>query len=76
MVLNYENEYAARVSSGAWKARKHKQVAAEARRAWKALKKSNGGRVWMWHNRESRAKDLAMRGQAGERIEGDPVVVD
>ena len=71
----YYNEYAARISTGAWKAKKHKRVAAEARQAWKELKRSNGGQVWMQHSKETRSKDLAKRGQRGEKIERTPALV-
>ena len=49
--MRYTSEYCARIATGAWKAKKHKKVAAEARTAWKELKKSNGGQVWMQHDK-------------------------
>ena len=36
--IRYNSEYAARISTGAWKAKKHKPMAEEARRAWAQLK--------------------------------------
>ena len=47
--IRYSSEYAARIATGAWKAKKHKAMAAEARRAWAALKRTNSGQVWMRH---------------------------
>ena len=72
--IRYSFEFAARISTGAWKARKHKQVADEARRAWKALKQARG-QVWIRHARAGAARDLAVRGQQGERIERIPAIV-
>ena len=71
--MRYYSEYAARIATGAWKARKHKAMAEEAIRAWAALKRSNGGRVWMRHTpiqavEAGTARGLAKRGQSGERI--------
>ena len=43
--IRYNSEYAARIATGAWKAKKHKDMAAEARRAWAMLKKERGGRA-------------------------------
>ena len=51
-------------------------VAAEARTAWKELKKSNGGQVWMQHDKTHKAKSLAERGKTGDRIEGGALIVD
>ena len=76
ILMRYGSEYCARIACGAWKAKKHKAVAAEAREAWKELKRSNGGQVWMRHSKEERAKDLAARGQMGERVDGGATVVD
>ena len=74
--MRYTSEYCARIATGAWKAKKHKKVAAEARTAWKELKKSNGGQVWMQHDKTHKAKSLAERGKTGDRIEGGALVVD
>ena len=64
--IRYTSEYAARIATGAWKARKHKAMAAEAQRAWASLKRSNGGRVWMRHTpRHDLAHRLAGQGKAG-----------
>ena len=52
------------------------KVAAEARTAWKELRKSNGGQVWMQHDKSHKAKSLAERGRTGDRIEGGALVVD
>ena len=43
--------FAARIATGAWKAKKHKAFAEEARRAWAQLKRDKVGRVWMQHVR-------------------------
>ena len=64
--MRYTSEYCARIATGAWKAKKHKKVAAEARTAWKELKKSNGGQVWMQHDKSHKAKSLAERGRTGK----------
>ena len=74
--MRYTSEYCARIATGAWKAKKHKKVAAEARTAWKELKKSNGGQVWMQHDKTHKAKSLAERGKTGDRIEGGALIVD
>ena len=47
--IRYNSEYAARIATGAWRAKKHKAFAEEARRAWAQLKHDRGGRVWMQH---------------------------
>ena len=49
--IRYNSEYAARIATGAWKAKKHKAFAEEARRAWAQLKRDKGGQVWMQHVR-------------------------
>ena len=49
--IRYNSEYAARIATGAWKAKKHKAFAEEARRAWAQLKRDKVGRVWMQHVR-------------------------
>ena len=74
--MRYTSEYCGRIATGAWKAKKHKKVAAEARTAWKELRKSNGGQVWMQHDKSHKAKSLAERGKTGDRIEGGALVVD
>ena len=71
--VRYHSEYAARIATGAWRAKKHRDFAAEARGAWAALKRANGGRVWMRH---VSVKDfcigaaiaLAQHGKKGTRI--------
>ena len=47
--IRYSSEYAMRIATGAWKAKKHKAMADEAKRAWASLKRSNGGRLWARH---------------------------
>ena len=71
--VRYSSEYAARIATGAWKAKKHKAMAAEARRAWAALKRTNSGRVWMRHAsgkhpRMAVAQRLADGGKQGTSI--------
>ena len=73
VLVRYDSEYAARIATGAWKARKHKAMAEEAQRAWAALKRANGGRVWMKHAPSQEAgsgvaRRLAERDKAGARI--------
>lgn len=47
--IRYNSEYAARIASGVWKAKKHKEMAAAARRAWAKLQKASKERVWLRH---------------------------
>ena len=47
--MRYDSTYAAMISSGVWKAKKHKELAQEARAAWLALKRDIGERLWMRH---------------------------
>ena len=42
----YDNEYAAMIATGVWKAKKHKDAAPLAQRAWKWLKAQKGERVF------------------------------
>ena len=68
--IRYNSEYAARISTGAWRAKKHKPMAAEARHAWAQLQRSRGGRVWMRHVTRAdpfypRARGLAAAGKGG-----------
>ena len=69
--IRYSSEYAARIASGAWRAKKHKPMAAEARRAWHALRKLKGGdNVWMQHAPvalawSGQALQIAKAGQSG-----------
>ena len=48
-ILRYDSTYAAMIASGTWRAKKHKEMAQEARSAWLALKRDTGGRLWMRH---------------------------
>ena len=78
ILLRPDSEYAARIASGAWKARKHKDMALEARRAWAALKRSNNNRVWMQHATRHTfealdACKLAERGKSGSYCYSRPV---
>ena len=47
--VRYSNAYGAMIASGTWKAKKHKAMAAEARTAWKALKRQIGEQLWLRH---------------------------
>ena len=47
--IRYSNEYAANVATGVWRAKKHKQAAEAARRAWGTLRRQQRNRVWMSH---------------------------
>ena len=74
----YNSEYAARISTGAWKAKKHKAMAEEAQRAWAQLKSERGGRVWMRHVAKIeplylRASVLAAAGKHGTRTYAETV---
>ena len=76
--LRYNSEYAARIATGAWRAKKHKAFAEEARRAWAQLKRDRGGRVWMkhvWHEHEDylAAGRLAREGKQGQSIYSETV---
>lgn len=67
------SEYAARIATGAWKAKKHKAMAEEARQAWAQLKRTTGGRAWMRHvnhgdHHSSAAHRLAAAGKRGTFI--------
>ena len=73
ILIRYASEYAARIATGAWRAKKHRAMADEARRSWAALKRSSGGRVWMRHvsskaAEASAARRLAERGKEGDRV--------
>ena len=70
--VRYNNEYAARIATGAWKAKKHKAFAEEARQAWAQLTRDRGGRVWMKHvalkdSEYGIARGLALAGKRGQR---------
>ena len=76
--VRYNSEYAARIATGAWRAKKHKAFAEEARRAWAQLKRDRGGRVWMQHVRSEDydfmlAGGLAREGKAGQSIYSETV---
>ena len=69
--VRYGSEYASRISTGAWKPKKHKEMAEEARRAWAQLKQANGERTWMRHSKSRlhiAAQKLATRGKGGEHV--------
>ena len=73
MCIRYNAEYAARICTGAWKARKHKEAAAEARRVWARLKNARNGRVWTQYTPHAgtahvTAIALALQGQQGTRV--------
>ena len=68
--LRYSNEYAAMVATGTWKAKKHKDMATAAKRAWATLRKMKpGGQVWLHHTKpHGTATELAARGKQGETV--------
>ena len=47
--IRYDSRYAAMIASGSWKAKKHKEMAANAREQWGALRKKIGKRLWIRH---------------------------
>jgi ribonuclease HI len=47
--IRYNEEYAVRVGTGAWRAKKHKPLAAATRLAWRRLQKQKAGHVWIKH---------------------------
>ena len=76
--IRYNSEYAARICTGTWKAKKHKAMAEEARRAWAQLKHVSGGRAWMHHVPRTqgyyiRASQLATSGKGGAHIYAEVV---
>ena len=78
IIVRYNNEYAARIATGAWRAKKHKAFAEEARRAWAQLKRDRGGRVWIkhvWHEHEDylAAGRLAREGKQGQSTYSETV---
>ena len=68
--VRYTTEYAARIATGAWKAKKHKAVAAEARGAWARLQHVSGSRAWMQHVKPTQRDSAAARGLASEGKQG------
>ena len=74
--VRYSNAYGAMIASGTWRAKKHKAMAAEARAAWKALKRQIGEQLWLRHvvkpgeHQWARgANVLAGRGKQGTRTQ-------
>ena len=75
--IRYDDEYAARIGTGSWRARKHKPLAAAAVEDWKYLRKIRGDKVWLQHaSRRSRhaasidgAYALADAGKGGKVTE-------
>ena len=73
--IRYTSEYAARIATGAWRAKKHKETAAAAQQAWKRLRERKAGKVWMRHTPRtappwSVANSLAENGKGGTRVYG------
>ena len=71
--IRSNSEYAARIATGAWKAKKHKAMAEEARQAWAQLKRTSGGRAWMrhvdcWDPNFLEAHGLARAGKNGASV--------
>ena len=67
--VRYSNAYGAMIASGTWKAKKHKAMAAEARAAWKALKRKIGGQAVAAPRREARRASVS--GRAGHTCSRD-----
>ena len=62
------------MGTGAWKAKKHKAMAEEARQAWKQLKLVSRGQAWIRFARaDATAAANAARGQRGERVRRETV---
>ena len=79
--IRYNSEYAARICTGAWKARKHKEAAAVARNAWARLKKARSGQVWTQYTKRDGtahaiACEFASQGKRGARIYTQGMNVD
>ena len=82
--IRYDSWYAAMIASGTWKAKKHKEMAANAREQWGALRRKIGKRLWMRHVKghsrhrwNDRADRLADDGRAGREIDVEtPEVAD
>ena len=77
--MRYDSKYASHIASGAWRAKRHKKLAAEARQQWAALRKSRRGRLWMRHVKghsghtwNERADRLADHGKRGWNRSGPP----
>ena len=71
--IRYNSEYAARICTGQWKARKHKLMAEEARNAWAQVKQRSGGQVWTRHASRKdphylAAIGLAAAGKGGRHV--------
>ena len=67
--IRYRFPYAIMIASGAWKAKKHRAAAADARAAWVAARKASGARLWIKHNtqRNVRFTPALQRAQAGQQ---------
>ena len=86
IVLRYDSQYAAMIACGAWRAKKHKELAADAQRAWKRLRSVRGDKACMRHvaahsdiEMNERADALANMGRRGVSRDGtpgaDPVII-
>ena len=81
--MRYDSKYASHVASGAWRARKHKPLAAAARRAWDRMRKIAKGRLWMKHVKghsgdkwNDMADSLADAGRSGVNVHQDALQGD
>jgi ribonuclease HI len=75
IVIRFDSAYASMIASGSWKAKKHKDLAAEARAAWTDLRKHTNNNLWLRHVRghsghawNDRADHLASQGRQGQSI--------
>ena len=75
--IRYDIEYAAMIATGVWKAKKHKDAAPLAQRAWKRLKARKGERLCIQHAGRGHPRDghwvqaargLALLGKCGTYI--------
>ena len=71
--IRYTSEYAARICTGAWKAKRHKPLALEAIQEWKQLRRVKNAMAWTQHAPHSvahiiHARGLAATGKSGTRV--------
>ena len=81
--MRYDSKYAAHIASGAWRAKRHKALAQEARELWTAIRKKTRGQLWMRHVKghsghvwNDRADSLAEGGKGGISLYGAPEKAD
>ena len=72
--IRYNEEYAVRVGTGAWRARKHKPLAEATQREWRRLRRERGRSAWVRHaplrdKALERATKLAVEAMCGAECE-------